>query len=80
MSARAEKWIGENQLGKSMLSELGAGPRISVCRRFAISGLSDEPSDSIAATIRLVVLPSCIGLTVLNSELAFGTRTMREDR
>jgi hypothetical protein len=33
MSARAERWVGENQLGKSMLSELGTSSRISACRR-----------------------------------------------
>jgi hypothetical protein len=38
----------------------------------------DEPSDTIAASIPLVVLPSCIGIDSSSfAELAFATRAMR---
>jgi hypothetical protein len=43
----------------------------------AISGLSDGPSDSIAARIRLCILPPARGMTLLVSDLAFATRAMR---
>ncbi len=41
--AGAGRWVGENELSKSMLSELGTRSRINTCRRSlcsAISGLS----------------------------------------